>query len=359
MATNRDYYEVLGVSRDASDNDIKKAFRKLAFQYHPDHNKDSSATAQFKEINEAYQVLSDSEKRGTYDRYGRIDGGGMDGFSGFGGFGEIFESFFGGFSGASYGGTRSRAPQRGDNLQASLAISFEEAAFGCKKEVEIQRIELCSSCHGSGSKGEVNPEKEKCSDCRGTGQVRKVQQSVFGRFSHVSACPRCKGSGRIITDPCSQCHGQGRLRVRRKLEIDVPAGVDDGNQMQVEGEGDVGLFGGGTGSLYVNFSVKPHELFKRDGADILCETAINFAQAALGDEIDIPSLEGDQTLKIPAGTQSGKIFRIKGRGVPQVNGRGKGNQFVRVLVVTPGRLDKEQRQLFKELAEKLPKGQLS
>ena len=358
MAIKRDYYEVLGVSRNASENDIKKAFRRLAFQYHPDHNSDSGSAEIFKEINEAYQVLSDSEKRDTYNRYGRIDVGGMEGFSGFGGLGEIFESFFSGFTGIPFGGARSRAPQRGDNLQASLTISFKEAAFGCKKELEIQRIEYCPSCHGSGSKAGTNPEKEKCSDCQGTGQIRKVQQSIFGHFSVPSTCPRCKGSGRIITDPCSQCHGQGRIRVKRTLEIDVPAGVDDGSRMKVEGEGEFGLFGGGTGSLYVNFSVKPHKLFKRDGADILCEAAINFAQAALGDEIAIPSLDGEQTLKIPAGTQSGKIFRIKGKGVSQINGRGKGDQFVRVFVVTPGRLDKQQQQLFQELAEKLPQAQL-
>ena len=356
MAIKRDYYEVLGVTRSSSENDIKKAFRKLAFQYHPDHNKGSDAAEKFKEISEAYQVLSDSEKRDTYNRYGRIDGGGMDGFSGFGDLGEIFESFFGGFSGTSFGGARSRSPQRGDNLQASLILSFEEAAFGCRKEVEVQRIEYCPSCHGIGSQEGKKP--EKCSDCQGTGQVKKVQQSIFGRFSHVSACPRCKGSGSVITDPCSQCHGQGRIRVRRKIEVDIPAGVDDGYQMKVEGEGEVGLFGGGTGSLYVNFSVKPHKLFRRDGADILCESAINFAQAALGDEIAIPSLNGEQTLKIPAGTQSGKIFRIKGKGVSQVNGRGKGDQFVKVFVVTPEGLDKQQQQLFQELAKKLPQAQL-
>jgi len=356
MAIDRDYYEVLGVSRDANDNDIKKAFRKLAFQYHPDHNKGSDAAEKFKEISEAYQVLSDSEKRDTYNRYGRIDVGGMEGFSGFGGLGEIFESFFGGFNGTPFGGARSRSPQRGDNLQASLTISFEEAVFGCKKELEIQRIEYCPSCHGIGSQAGKKP--QKCPDCHGTGQIRKVQQSIFGRFSHVSACPKCNGTGSVITDPCPKCHGQGRIRVKRKLEIDIPAGVDDGNQMKVEGEGEVGLFGGGSGSLYVNFSVKPHKLFKRDGADILCEAAINFAQAALGDEISIPSLDGDQTLKIPAGTQSGKIFRIKGMGVPKINGRGKGDQFVKVMVVTPDHLDKEQRQLFKELADKLPQGQL-
>lgn len=356
MAIKRDYYEVLGVTRSSSENDIKKAFRKLAFQYHPDHNKGSDAAEKFKEISEAYQVLSDSEKRDTYNRYGRIDGGGMDGFSGFGDLGEIFESFFGGFSGTSFGGARSRSPQRGDNLQASLILSFEEAAFGCRKEVEVQRIEYCPSCHGIGSQEGKKP--EKCSDCQGTGQIKKVQQSIFGRFSHVSACPRCKGSGSVITDPCSQCHGQGRIRVRRKIEVDIPAGVDDGYQMKVEGEGEVGLFGGGTGSLYVNFSVKPHKLFRRDGADILCESAINFAQAALGDEIAIPSLNGEQTLKIPAGTQSGKIFRIKGKGVSQVNGRGKGDQFVKVFVVTPEGLDKQQQQLFQELAKKLPQAQL-
>ncbi len=356
MAIKRDYYEVLGVSRAASENEIKKAFRKLAFQYHPDHNKGSDATEKFKEISEAYQVLSDPEKRDTYNRYGRIDVGGMEGFSGFGDLGEIFESFFGGFTGTPFGGATRSASQKGDNLRAHLTLSFMEAAFGCKKELEIQRIEYCPLCHGIGSKAGTNP--ETCPECGGTGQVRRVQQSVFGRFSRVSPCPRCKGSGSIITNPCSQCHGQGKIKIKRKLEVDIPAGVDNGYQMQLDREGDVGSFGGVAGSLYIDLSVEPHEIFRREGADILCELAINFTQAALGDEIAVPSLDGDVTLRIPAGTQSGKIFHIKGKGVLQLKGRGRGDQYVRVIVVTPEHLDKEQRNLFQELAKKLPQARL-
>jgi len=356
MAIKRDYYEVLGVSRSASENEIKKAFRKLAFQYHPDHNQGPDAAEKFKEISEAYQVLSDSEKRDTYNRYGRVDMGGMEGFSGFGDLGEIFESFFGGFTGTSFGGATRSASQNGDNLRAHISLTFMEAAFGCKKEIEIHRIEYCPICHGTGSEAGTNP--EKCPECRGTGQVRRVQQSLFGRFSHVSPCPRCKGSGSIITNPCSQCHGHGRVEVKRKLEVEVPAGVDTGHQVKLSGEGDVGSLGGITGSLYVDVSVEPHEVFKREGADILCESAINFSQAALGDEIALPSLDGEVKLRIPAGTQSGKIFRIKGKGLPQFKGRGRGDQFARIIVVTPEHLDKEQRHIFQELANKLPKARL-
>jgi molecular chaperone DnaJ len=356
MAIKRDYYEVLGVSRSASENEIKMAFRKLAFQYHPDHNKGTDAAERFKEISEAYQVLSDPEKRDTYNRYGRVDMGGIEGFSGFGDLGEIFESFFGGFTGTPFGGTTGRVSQKGDNLRAHLTLSFMEAAFGCKKELEIKHIEYCPLCHGTGSKAGTNP--EKCPECRGTGQVRRVQQSVFGRFSHVSPCPRCRGIGSIITNPCSQCHGQGRIEVKRKIEVDIPAGVDNDYQIQLDREGDVGLFGGAAGNLYVDLSVEPHELFRRDGSDILCELAINFSQAALGDEIAVPSLDGDVTLRIPAGTQSGKIFRIKEKGVPQIKGKGRGDQFVKVIVVTPEHLDKEQRHLFEELAKKLAQARL-
>ena len=356
MATKRDYYEILGVSRTSGDDEIKQAFRKLAFQYHPDHNKEPDAAERFKEVSEAYQVLSDPNKRETYNRYGHVDMGGMDAFSGFGDLGEIFESFFGAFSGSPFGGTARQTAQRGGDLRAHLTIEFEEAAFGCKKEIDVKRIEYCSSCQGTGSMPGVNP--ETCPECHGTGEVRRVQQGIFGRFSHISACPKCQGSGRIITNPCSQCHGKGRVEVKRTVTVEVPAGIEDGLRLQLNGEGDVGTFGGTTGSLYVDVTVKPHSIFRREGADVLCEVPINFAQAALGDKISVPSLNGDVKLDIPSGTQSGKVFRIKGKGISKLRGKGNGDEYVRVVVVTPDHLSKEQRKIFTELAKNLPQVRL-
>jgi molecular chaperone DnaJ len=353
MVVKRDYYEVLGVPRNASGEEIKRAFRKLAFQYHPDHNRSPEAEDKFKEINEAYQVLSDPQKRSSYDRYGGVTAEGLEGFPDFGGLGDIFESFFGAFGGTPFARAAQRAPQKGDSLRAQLTLSFEEAVFGCQKELEIQRVESCPSCHGIGSQPGTSP--QTCHECQGTGQVRKVQQSIFGRFTHVVTCPRCSGSGIIITNPCSQCHGKGRIKIKRKLTADIPAGVDDGYQFRLDGEGDAGLYGGAPGDLYIDLSVKPHKLFHREGLDILCDLPINFTQAALGDEVDIPSLDGKMSLRIPAGTHSGKVFRLKGKGVPQVNGGGKGDQLVTVVVVTPQRLDGKQRRLFEELAKILPK----
>ena len=358
MATNRDYYKVLGVTRSASEEEIKRAFRKLAFQYHPDRNRGSGAEDKFKEINEAYQVLSDPEKRSSYDRYGRVDIRGLDGFAdfGFGGLGEIFESFFGGFGGTPFGGASQRNPQQGESLQAHITLSFEEAVFGCQKEIEIQRIEICPSCNGIGCEPGTNP--QTCPECRGTGQVRKVQQSVFGRFSHITTCSRCKGSGTIITHPCSQCHGKARIKAKRRLAVDIPAGVDDGYRMRLNGEGDAGIYGGLHGDLYVNLSVRPHRIFRRDGVDIFCKIPINFTQAALGDEMEVPSLDGKVTLRIPPYTQDGELFRIKGKGVPQISRRGKGDLLVEVVVVTPNHLSKEQRQILEELAKILPQAEL-
>lgn len=350
MATNRDYYEVLGVPRGASEGEIRKAFRSLAFHYHPDRNHDPAAEDKFKEINEAYQVLSDPAKRSSYDRYGHVatEEWGFPGFD-FGGLGDIFESFFGGFGGT---GTQ-RTPQRGDSLQAQLTISFEEAIFGCRKEIEIKRIESCPLCHGIGSQPGTNP--QICPECRGTGQVRRAKQSIFGRFTHITACPRCRGSGTIITNPCPQCRADGRLKVKRKLTVDIPAGVNDGYEIGLEGEGNIGLYGGGPGDLYVRLSVKPHKLFGRLGFDIFFELPINFAQAALGDEVEIPSLDGRASLKIPPSTQNGATFRLKGKGVPHLNGRDRGDQIIKVLVVTPQHLDGTQKRLFEELAKMLPK----
>jgi len=352
MAIKQDYYEVLGVPRNASDEEIKREFRKLAKLYHPDRNREPGAEDKFKEINEAYQVLSDPGKRSKYDRYGRVDV--AEGFPdfGFGGLGDIFESFFGGF-GAPPGQNGQRVPQRGDSLQSHLTLSFNEAVFGCSKEIEIQRIEFCSSCHGVGSEPGTNP--ETCPDCRGTGQVKKVQQSIFGRFTHITNCSRCGGSGTVTSNPCSQCKGKGRIKVRRKVMVKIPAGVDDGQRLRVDGEGSAGLYGGPSGDLYVTFSVKPHNLFHRDGSDILYELPINFAQAALGDEIRVSSLDGRIDLKIPSGTQNGKTFRFKGKGIPYVDGKGRGDLLVKVAITTPQHLDKNQRHLFEELAKVLPR----
>lgn len=353
MAKKRDYYEVLGVPQDATEEQIKKAFRRLAFQYHPDHNKDPDAERRFKEINEAYQVLSDAEKRANYDHYGQVEG--MPGLSdfGFGGLGDIFESFFG-FGGSPFGTTTARrTPQKGGNLSVRLTLSFEEAVFGCSKEIEMERIEPCPLCQGLGSKQGTNP--QTCPECQGTGHVRRVRQSLFGHFTHVTACPRCSGSGTLITDPCSRCRGGGQVKVNKKLTVDIPAGVDDGYTMVSNGEGDIGLYGGRPGDFYISLSVKPSKLFHREGSDIFYELSLNFAQAAMGTEVEVPSLDGKIKLKIPSGTQNGKAFRLKGKGIPRTSGRGRGEEIVIVRVVTPEHLDKKQRRLFQELAEILPK----
>jgi len=352
MAIKRDYYELLGVPRNASDEEIKKAFRTLAKMYHPDRNKEPGAEEKFKEINEAYQVLSDPQKRSSYDRYGRagIEGGFPE--SGFGGLGDIFESFWDGF-GTIFGQTAQRAAQKGESLQSHLTLSFEEAAFGCSKEIEIPRIEFCPVCHGIGSQPGTNP--ETCPDCRGTGQVRRVQQSIFGRYTSTTTCSRCGGRGTVISHPCSQCQGKGRIKTKRKITVPIPAGVDEGYRLRLDGEGNAGIYGGPAGDLYVTLSVRQHNLFHRDGSDILYELPINFAQAALGDEVGVPSLDGKVDLKIPAGTQNGKMFRFKGKGISYVDGRGRGDLLVKVVITTPQHLDKNQRHLFEELAKVLPR----
>jgi molecular chaperone DnaJ len=350
MPNNRDYYKILGVPRNASDEEIKKAFRKLAFKYHPDHNHEPDAEEKFKEINEAYEVLSNAEKRASYDRFGRVataDGFGFDDI-GFGGLGDIFDAFFG----ATTTRTQRRSPQKGADLRANMTLSFEEAVFGASKELEILHIENCSLCHGVGSQPGTNP--QKCPNCNGNGEVRRVQQSLFGRFVHAATCPHCKGEGTVINNPCRQCKGSGKERVKRKLTVTVPAGIDENYQMRLSHEGDAGKYGGSPGDIYVNFSVKLHKLFVRKEYDIFYELPINFAQAALGDSIEIPALDGKVTVKIPPGTQTGKTFRIKGKGVPHLHGRGKGDQLVVVRVVTPQSMDDDQRRLFEKLAKTLP-----
>ena len=355
MATNRDYYETLGVPRNATSEQIKKAFRKLAFQYHPDHNGEAGAEESFKEINEAYEVLSDPNKKDSYDRYGRAGAQDMFGFEdfSFGGLGDIFEAFFGG---ATTTKTRHRAPQKGADLQTKLTLSFEEAVFGTDKEIEIWRIENCSLCHGIGCESGTNP--ETCPDCNGSGQVRRVQQSLFGRFVQTGTCSHCHGEGTVITHPCPQCKGSKKERVKRKLEATIPPGIEETHQMRLSGEGDAGTHGGSPGNVYIGFSIKPHKFFIRKGTDILYELAINFAQAALGNNIEVPTLDGEETLKIPPGTQNGKVFRMKGKGVPRLDGRGRGDQMVIVRIVTPQSLDDNQRRLLEELAVTLPPAEM-
>ncbi|GCE48674.1 molecular chaperone DnaJ [Thermosporothrix hazakensis] len=350
MAANkRDYYEVLGVSRSASDDEIKKAFRRLAKQYHPDANKEQGAEARFIEINEAYEVLSDPQKRAAYDRYGHsgVGSGAGAGFADFGGFNinDLFETFFAGATGA----TRRSGAQRGADLRYELTITFEEAVFGCQKEIELPRWETCSNCHGSGA--QPGTSTSRCSACQGTGEIRRVQKSVFGQFVNVMMCERCRGEGRVITTPCEECRGQGRVRNIHRVVVNIPAGVDDGINVRVTGAGEVSARGGVPGNLYVVLTVKPHPFFKRQGNDIIYELPISFAQAALGDEVEVPTVDGKTaTLKIPAGTQSGRSFRLKGMGVPVVHSSARGDQHVIVKVVTPTNLTPEQKRLLEEFA---------
>jgi molecular chaperone DnaJ len=347
MATKRDYYEVLGVSRDATAEEIKKAFRKLAFKYHPDRNRDDGAEERFKEVNEAYEVLSDANKRAAYDQFGHSGAEGFftRGFEGFdfGGFGDIFDAFFGGMTYA----TR-HAPQRGADQRYQITITFEEAAFGGEKEINIKRTEVCSLCHGIGAKPGSQP--SRCPNCNGTGQVRRVQRSLFGRFINTAVCEQCHGEGKIITEPCPQCRGAGREKQQRFISIKIPAGVEDGSQIRLSGEGDAGMRGGSSGDLYVSLKVLKHEFFIRDGDDILYELPINFAQAALGNEVEVATLYGETKISIPAGSQTGKEFRLKNKGIAHLHRNGRGDQIVRLRIVTPESLTKEQRRLFQELA---------
>lgn len=345
MAEKRDYYEVLGVGKDASSDDIKKAYRKLARQYHPDVNKAEDAEDKFKEVKEAYDVLSDDGKRDTYDRYGHIDPNqGMGGAGGadFGGFGDIFDMFFG-------GGGRQRdpnAPQRGKDLQYTMTIEFIEAVFGKETEVTIPREENCDTCRGTGAKPGTSP--KVCTTCHGTGQQEVVQNTPFGRIANRRVCQTCRGTGKMIVDKCGTCHGNGRVRKQRRIKVNIPAGVDDGQQIRISGEGEGGKNGGPAGDLYIVLRVKSHEFFDREGDDIYLEVPITFAQAALGDDIEVPTLTERVKMKIPAGTQTGKYFRLKGKGVPKLRGVGNGDQHVKVTVVTPTNLTEEQKDLLRQ-----------
>ena len=352
--SKRDYYDVLGVQRNASAEEIKRAYRRLAMQYHPDRNKDGDATARFKEVNEAYEVLSDGEKRQMYDRFGhagpRGQGYAQD-FSGFGGFGDIFEDLFGGFARSS--ASQRRAPRRGADLRHVLTISFEEAVFGVDKEIEIARSDTCPVCQGSGAEPGTQP--KRCPQCNGTGEVRRVQQTILGSMVNVSTCDRCGGEGEIVTTPCHECRGYKRVQTQHKLTVQIPAGVDDGTQIRLAGQGEPGAQGGPPGNLYVQLKVKPHKYFHRQDNDVLLDVRINFAQAALGDEITVPTLDGDVPLKIPSGTQTGRTFTLQDKGVPFLRRNGRGDQLVTVHVVTPENLTEQQRKLLKELSKTLGK----
>ena len=343
-ASKRDFYEVLGVDRSASAEEIKGAFRKLAMQYHPDRNDATDAADRFKEIGEAFEILSDPEKRARYDQYGpTADFGPSRGFEGFdfGGFGDIFDAFFGGRRG-------SRGPTRGEDLRIRQELKFEEAVFGVDKEIRVSRLENCTVCSGSGA--EPGSQPEACPQCGGSGEVRRVQRSVFGQFVNVSACDRCEGEGSIISQPCGNCGGLGRERRNRRLQVKVPGGVDDGSQMRLSAEGDAGQRGGPPGNLYVELRVKAHEIFEREGDDLRVSLPITVAQAALGTTAAVPTLdEDDEELEIPAGTQAGSIFRVRKKGVPHLRGRSRGDLVVAVDVQVPAKLNTEQRALFEEL----------
>ena len=349
--TSRDYYEILNVSRNASADEIKAAFRGLARKYHPDVNKSPEAEKDFKEINEAYGVLSDPEKRAAYDRYGHAGLNGMGGMPDFTtiDFSDIFEEFFGFGMGSS--SRRRNAPRRGADLSTSLQISFEEAVFGVDKEIEITRDEVCGTCKGSGAEPGTTP--VRCNTCGGRGEVRQTRQTFLGSMVQVITCPTCNGSGEVITSPCHTCRGRGLERKAVKKIVPIPAGVDNGTQIRLSGEGQPGSNGGPTGNLYIEIRVKAHQFFRRKGDDLLLDLNINVAQAALGADIEVPTIDGTAKLSIPAGTQPGKIFRLKGKGVPNVRGGNRGDQLVIVNIEVPQRLTQDQRELFEKLAKTL------
>jgi molecular chaperone DnaJ len=352
MADRRDYYEVLGVGRAASQDEIKKAYRRLAREHHPDVSDAADAEVRFKEINEAYEVLSDSEKRATYDRFGRAGLGGAGfgfDFSGFRDPFDIFEEVFG--RGFGFRSSTRRGPRRGADLRYDLHLTFEEAVFGFEKEIEVTRHEVCPECKGSGAEPGTSP--VRCSECNGTGQVRRIQRSILGSFVSVTTCPVCQGEGETVPIPCSRCGGEKRVYSTRRLSVTIPPGVDHGNQIRLAGEGEMGERGGPPGNLYVVLDVEPHPVFQRRDTDILVELQVNVAQAALGAEVKVPTLEGEEAISIPAGTQSGKVLRLRNKGVPRLRRNGRGDQLVVVRVAVPIKLSREQRRLFQELGETL------
>jgi len=347
MAIKRDYYEVLGVSKGASAEELKRAYRKLALQFHPDRNpNDPQAESRFKEINEAYEVLSDQSKRQRYDTFGH-SAQGMPGFdfggAGFGGINDIFDMFFG----AAAAGRGRSGPRRGADLRLDLRLTFEEAVFGVERELTIPRAEACQACHGSGA--ESGTSAQTCPQCRGSGQVRRATQSIFGQIVNVASCPRCNGEGKVIERPCKACGGSGHRPGEKKVRVNIPAGVDSGSQIRLTGEGEVGPRNGAPGDLYIVIQVKPHSVLKRQGTDIIYELPLSVAQAALGDTVEIPTVDGPDKIEIAPGTQYGKTIRISGRGVPHVRSGRRGDQLVYVRVVIPTNLTEEQKQVLRQL----------
>lgn len=364
MADKRDYYEVLGVSKSAGDDEIKKAYRKMAKKYHPDLNPgNAEAEAKFKECNEAYEVLSDPDKRARYDRFGHagvdpnFGGGGGAGFDGFGGMGfdvgDIFNSFFGGGGFGGFGGGRPNPnePQRGSDIQTNITISFEEAAKGCRKTVEVSRVEVCDGCSGSGAAPGTTT--KTCPTCGGKGTVTTQQKSILGVMQVQKPCPTCGGKGVVIPNPCSKCRGTGRVRRTSKVEVNIPAGIDDRQAINVRSQGNKGTNGGPAGDLRIGINVRPHQFFERDGYNVWYKAKISFAQAALGCELVVPTLDGDVKYSVPAGTQPGDVFKLKDRGIQNLNGRGKGDQFVRVSVEVPRRLNEKEKDLLREFEHEL------
>ncbi len=360
MAEKRDLYEVLGVKKGASEDELKKAYRKLAKENHPDlHPGDKECEARFKEINEAYEVLSDPDKRAKYDQFGHAafdpsqgfgGGGGFGGFEGFGGFGDIFSDIFGGGFGFGGGGGRNpNAPRKGDNLRATVNIKFEEAAFGVKKDVFVSKIEQCHDCKGTGCAEGTTA--EVCPDCKGTGTVMSTKRTPFGMVQSSEQCPKCRGRGKIIHSTCKTCRGMGSVRRQHKVSVSIPAGIDDGQTISLKGQGNAGLNGGPAGDLLITVLVQPHARFERDGASILLDQEISFSQAALGAEVEVPTLDGKVKLNIPEGTQTGTTFRLKGKGVPFLRNGGRGDQFVTVNVAVPRSMTSTQKNALRRYAE--------
>ncbi len=353
MLSKRDYYEVLELSQGATIEEIKKAYRKKAIQYHPDKNPgNKEAEEKFKEINEAYEILADPKKRERYDRFGHAgvdpNSGGFGGGAGFGGFEDIFSDIFDMFGGGFSSGRRRNGPAKGSDIQQKLTISFEEAAFGTEKEINVMRYEECDECNGTGA--EKNTSRKTCPTCNGTGEIRSQQRTPFGQFVNVRPCERCGGKGTVIEHPCKACNGSGKIRKKVTLKVKVPAGVDSESVISIRGEGEPGTNGGPNGDFYVIIEVKPHKLFKRDGKDLILEFPVTFPQAALGDELVVPTLDGKISYKIPSGTQSGTVFRIKGKGIKHVNSSRMGDLYVKVIVEIPKKLTGEQKKLLQKLA---------
>ena len=359
MAEKRDYYEVLGVSKNASEDEIKRAYKKLARKYHPDMNPgDKEAEEKFKEVNEANEVLSNPEKKAKYDQFGfaGVDpnyGAGQGGYGGAGGFdfgdlGDIFGSFFGG------GRRNPNAPQRGESIRASLSVEFTEAAFGCEKSITIDRFEQCPTCKGKGCAPGTTP--EVCTECHGTGTVTQAQRTPFGMMQSQTVCPKCRGKGQIIHQPCPDCRGAGVVRKRRTIQVNIPAGIDNGQTISLRGQGHSGKNGGPAGDLLITVMVRPHEIFRRDGTAVFCEAPITFTQAVLGGTLEIPTIDGKVKYDIPEGTQTGTVFRLRGKGIPVLNGRGRGDQYVTVNIETPRNLNREQKEALKKFSESLGEG---